>query len=258
MTNIINITDTLEKETGRRKDYVFISLFGSHVYGLNDETSDMDWRAFVSPSFEELYNKEMYSKKVITEAYDLDVHDVRKIPQLFYKSNLNFLEVLFSTSITMNNAFPEIKEIMSLRDDIVKMNLPYLYKSCYGMHMQKMSLLNKGSEFTQNLIEAHGYCTKNALHAYRVLNFIIRFAESDFKDFGKCIWYTGEDKKFMMEIKKGIFNEDTYRKFIDHYYHSEFVHAESKYMSQKPNEELRDRLNLLIMNMIKRHLMGVA
>lgn len=82
----------------------FKALVGSHNYNLADENSDKDYKMFVLPTFEDLYKGKMYSKQIIGETEDLDVHDIRKIVNLFYKSNINFIEVLFTNELHVNDA----------------------------------------------------------------------------------------------------------------------------------------------------------
>lgn len=72
---------------------IFRALVGSHNYNLNTETSDYDYKVFVAPTFDDLYFNKQYSKSIIGEEQDLDIHDVRKVSNLWWKANVNFLEV---------------------------------------------------------------------------------------------------------------------------------------------------------------------
>lgn len=167
---------------------VFKALVGSHNYNLNDETSDKDWKYFVLPTFDDLYEGKMFSTSKVGTEEDYDVHDIRKLGDLFWKANVNFLEVLYSKEFEFGKIIDErqslklgdiwlIQEIFELRESIVTMNLPYLYSACKGMYHEKMKRLTKGTEGTQHLVDKYGYDTKQALHAYRILDFIVRFHE---------------------------------------------------------------------------------
>lgn len=232
------------------------ALVGSHNYNLATETSDKDYKVFTAPTFEELYKMKRYSKQIITPTEDLDIHDVRKLNELFFKSNINFLEILASKDLYIANDSPELKQIFGMKKEIFKINLPYFFNACKGMHLNKMSLLRKGTEGTQHLVDKFGYDTKQALHAYRVLRVIVDFAQTEFEDFESSIWYEGEDLEFMLDIKNGVFGLDVFENFIQHYYHAIFLQLEGTYKSFQPNTKLKEELEELVMQLVKREIMS--
>jgi len=234
------------------REILLKALVGSWNYNLATEESDKDYKLFVAPTFEDLYTGKQYSKMTVTETEDHDIHDVRKLSQLFFKSNINFLEVLASNELTIPQGNPELEEIFSLRKDIFKMNLPYLFNACGGMHNRKMSLLHKGTEGTQHLVERYSYDTKQAQHAYRCLKVIVDFEATNFEDFKGAITYEGEDLEFMQSIREGFFTKDVFVNFIKHYHDSKFVNLKQKYHSFEPNEELKKKIENLIMELVKR------
>lgn len=234
------------------REVVLKALVGSHNYNLATPESDRDYKVFIAPTFEELYLGKQFSKQIITSTEDNDIHDVRKLVDLFFKANVNFLEVLASNEIVIPEGNPEIEEIVSLKKEIFKMNLPYLYNSCGGMHKQKMSMLYKGTEGTQHLVDEHGYDTKQAQHAYRCEKVIVDFEATNFEDFEGAIRYKGDDLQFMQEIRSGFFKVDVFENFVKHYHNSTFVHLKEKYHSFEPNLELKARIEQLIMQLVKR------
>jgi uncharacterized protein len=238
------------------REVVLKALVGSHNYNLATPESDKDYKVFIAPTFEELYRGHQFSKSIITPTEDNDIHDVRKLVDLFFKANVNFLEVLASKELIIPEGNPEIEEIVSLKKEIFKMNLPYLYKACGGMHRQKMSLLNKGTEGTQHLVDEFGYDTKQALHAYRCLKVIVDFENTDFEDFAGAIQYDGEDLDFMLSIRHGDFKQEVFENFIKHYHDSTFVHLKEKYYAFEPDMELHSKIENLIMNLVKRKVVG--
>ena len=109
----------------------FKSLVGSHNYNLNTPESDKDYKVFVLPTFDDLYFNNSFSKSYIGETEDFDTHDIRKCSSLWYKANVNFLEVLFSKRFLVNAELDDkskllIYQIYDMRNDIAKMNLKYL------------------------------------------------------------------------------------------------------------------------------------
>ena len=225
------------------------SLFGSHNYNLNDEQSDYDYKYFIFPTFDDLYTGKMFSTSHIG-VIDYDVHDIRKLVDLFWKANINFLEVLYSKEFA---CVDEIKGIIFMRDKIVTMNLPYLYSACKGMHFEKMKNLIKGTEGTKHLVSQYGYDTKQAMHAYRVLDFCIRFAETDFTDFEKALRYTDNEAKELLYIKNGKFSLDDFQ-YISNGLYEQFKKEEELYKSHKPDEETKEKLYNLVKKIIKNNL----
>jgi hypothetical protein len=236
------------------REVVLKALVGSHNYNLANEESDKDYKVFITPTFEELYNGTQFSKQIITPTEDNDIHDIRKLSNLFFKANVNFLEVLASNEIIIPDGNPEINKIYEMRKDIFKMNLPHLYNACKGMYYNKMKLVHKGTEGTQHLVDAYGYDTKQALHAYRSLKVIVDFEATNFEDFAGAIRYSGEDLQFMLEVRHGFYKFEVFENFIDHYMDSQFTQLAKKYNEQPVNLELKAEIDNLIMSLVKRNL----
>lgn len=107
------------------------ALVGSRGCGLATEDSDEDRFALVSPLFEDLYRGNMYHKQTVTLTEDVDVHDVRRLSDLLWKSSPVMLSVLFSPEILVPDTFaaPYIYRILEMRDSIASMNLPRLWSA---------------------------------------------------------------------------------------------------------------------------------
>ncbi|MFS0905642.1 nucleotidyltransferase domain-containing protein [Priestia aryabhattai] len=231
---------------GREKD--LLDLDGNVIL----KASDKDYKAFALPTFEELYSGQRFKKSVITATQDNDIHDVRKMADLFFKSNLAYLEVLYSKDVYVNSYHPEMKEIYDLRHDIFKMNLPQMYKSLKGTYFEKMKNLDKGTEGTKYLVEQFTYDTKQAQHAYRYLDFGIKYAEKDFESVEYALRYWGDAKEFIVSILEGFFYKENFERLTKFIYESRFLHLEEYYMAQPVNIELKEHLENLIMKMVKR------
>lgn len=224
---------------------VIKSLVGSHNYGLNTKDSDRDYKLIVTPTFEDLYSGKKYSNQVITETEDYAVHDIRKLTELLFKSNINYMEIFASNEMMIDEKFPHIKKMFEMREDIFTMNLSQFFVACKGMHKQKMSLLNKGTEGTQHLVDKFGYDTKQALHAYRVMKVAVDFEKNSFKNFDKILKYNGEELDFMLSIRNGFFQKEVFENFIEHYYESTFLKLEEKYLGKDVNFELLEEMRRL-------------
>lgn len=241
---------------------LFRALVGSHNYNLNTEESDKDYKVFVLPTFDDLYHNKTYSKSIIGEEQDLDIHDIRKVSQLWWKSNVNFLEVLFSEEIIINDNLSEstkelLNQLFELKDEIAKMNLPYLYHACMGMCYSKMKNIAKGTSSTQHLVDQYGFDTKQGLHAIRILDFLQRFADNDFNDFKRHITYQDNDpfKIFLLNVKNGKHSLQEIEECVNDMLEEIADEHAIKYHNAKPNQETQDKVIEIVKQIVKNELL---
>ncbi|WP_315119459.1 DNA polymerase beta superfamily protein [uncultured Clostridium sp.] len=244
---------------GRKE--IFRALVGSYNYSLNTISSDKDYKVFVAPTFDDLYFNKQFSKSIIGELEDLDIHDIRKIPSLWWKSNINFMELLFSNEIIISPSIKEhtkefLSEIFEMKDDIARMNLPQLYHTCMGMHLNKKKLIYKCTEGTQHLMDKYGYDTKQAMHSIRVLYFLKRFKENNFNDFKKSICYEEdrEEKKFLLNVKDGCLSVEEYLEYTDKIFTWTKENLEQIYIIQNLREDVYIKLESIIKEIVKSEL----
>lgn len=241
---------------------LFRALVGSHNYNLNTEESDKDYKVFVLPTFDDLYHNKTYSKSIIGEEQDLDIHDIRKVSQLWWKSNVNFLEVLFSEEVIINDSLSEstkelLNQLFELKDEIAKMNLPYLYHACMGMCHSKMKDIKKGTSGTQHLVDQYGFDTKQGLHVIRILDFLQRFADNEFNNFKSVVTYQNNDpfKRFLLEIKKGKYSLQEFEECAFDMYEEVKSEYKDKYGNMKPNQETQDKVIEIVKQIVKNELL---
>ena len=240
------------------RDVVLKSLVGSHNYNLANEESDRDFKVFVTPTFDELYLGQRYAKEIITPTEDNDIHDVRKLTDLLFKANINYLEVLASNDLYIPTGNTEMHSIVKLKKDIFRMNLPHLFNACKGMYLDKMKNLSRGTEGTKHLVDRYGYDTKQATHAMRVLRTAVNFESTNFEDFDSSIRYYDNELKLMLDIRHGEYSKEEFEKIAHTYFYLVFTPLAKKYGSYKPNLELKDELESIVMKLIKRKLLTKA
>jgi predicted nucleotidyltransferase len=192
-----------------RKDS-FKALVGSHNYNLQTPESDRDYKIFFFPSFSDLYSGEKYSKAKTSDNEDIEYHDIRKLPDMLWKSNVNFLEVLFSQEVHSDDTLYE--KLHNRREEIARMNLPYLYDACMGMFYKKFKEFQRDRDyvsFNESSEEQQKKMNKHAMAAYRILDFLFRYQDNEFTSFQEAIYYSNEDdnKEFLFDIKKGKIHE---------------------------------------------------
>ncbi|WP_332692682.1 DNA polymerase beta superfamily protein [Halalkalibacter lacteus] len=236
----------------------FKTLVGSANYNLTTAESDKDYKVFILPTFADLYYSKTYTASIIGDTIDQDYHDIRKLVSLFWKSNVNFVEVLFSSDVTINKTIwikESIEQIFAMKNEIAAMNIPYLYKACKGMYYSKIKYIETGNESTNYLVEQFGYDLKSAMHAYRILDFIERFAEREFTNFQTAIKYDDKGREFMLSIKNGQFTKAEYIKLVEKKM-STFDKLENLYLQQPVREESKEKLEHIVFRLVSENVLN--
>lgn len=234
------------------------ALVGSHNYNLTTPSSDKDYKIFVIPTFDDLYFGKSYNQSTIGDTEDYSIHDIRKLSHLLSKSNVNFMEVLFSEELIINKDLDNkskelIKALLDMKNDIARMNLPYLYQACIGMHLDKMKLVEKGTSSTSHLVANYGYDTKQASQAWRILDFLRRFAKNDFGDFKSAIYYDNDDPKrtFILDLRNGLYSYDEFKTVVSHIYDEVERGLKEKYKNVTFNEETFLEVTRILQELIR-------
>ena len=238
---------------------IFSALVGSHNYNLHNEHSDKDYKAFVLPTFHDLYKGKMYHNSSMSQDVDLDVHDVRRIPNLFWKANINFLEVLFSMEIKVEVGYAEfVEEMFANKERIAAANLPYLYNACVGMSLRKRKGMDKYSE-SMEYSRQFGYNIKEAAHSFRMLDFLERYAK--FGSFADAIWYEKDETtlrhtyagELIRGIRKGVVSRAVMEGVLDRAM-GKAEEYKSWYMEQSADKEILAWLDGVVMGLVEREI----
>jgi hypothetical protein len=225
---------------------VLSSMVGSWAANLNTSASDEDWKHFVAPNFDDLYTGKMFTSAKVSETLDYDVHDIRQLANLLWKSNLNFISVLFGYK---TSCVPELQWIFDNADVFGSMNLPYLCNATMGMHFEKMSTLCKGTGNTQHLVEKYGYDTKQGTHAMRCLLVLHRISEG--MSVRESLWFGGLDRDLLMSIKNGEFSEVEFRAMVAEWHETCKPRVAEWFKACHANEEAKNMLDEGIKNFIR-------
>lgn len=219
---------------------VFKALVGSQNYNLATPKSDKDYKAFVYPTLDDLYEGKSFKKASTSEGMDIEYHDIRKLPNLLAKSNVNFLEVLFSEEATSGDELHT--QLLDLRDDIARMNLSHLFDACMGMFNKELNNYRKQMKKGD---KAQAF--KYAASAVRITDFLVRFSLGNFEHMKTALRYSegSVGQKFILYVKTGRYPS----------YHIDYILQEHEkaaadlkklYKSYKKNEELEVHLKELV------------
>jgi uncharacterized protein len=216
------------------------ALVGSWASNLQTVNSDEDWKYFVTPTFDDLYAGKMFSSANVSETVDYDCHDIRQLGNLLWKSNINFIVVLFSPKVECN---PGLQWIFDNADRYASMNLPYFYSATMGMHFEKMKKLLEPTGNTQILVDKFGYDTKQACHAYRCLLVLGRLADN--MPMRHALWFSNEswEREILIDIKAGELSLDEFKDGVKVWHEYQKPNVSEWFKNQTANEELSHELN---------------
>lgn len=189
------------------KDRVMaVALYGSQNYGCETEYSDVDTKAIVLPSlddviFERKVNKVIEGDK---EGGLCDVKDVRLMMRNFYKASINFLEILATGYYVVNpNFVEEWAELRAICDIIALTFKENLVNSTAGLARHKLLCMARKTEKNAAQIEKYGYDPKEFASLLRVFYFMNRFCDSE--SFCESLKVTDRQRKLILEARAGNF-----------------------------------------------------
>lgn len=187
-------------------DWLAIAVQGSQNYGIADDKSDVDSKLLVIPSFRDIvFNKSPISTTYImpdeTQEH-VDIKDVREYFKIFRKSNINFVEILFTDYYLVNPKYAEFwYRLQSKAEEIAHIN-PYAAVSCMkGMSLEKRKALCHEYPSRMPWIEKYGYDPKQLSHLCRIEFFLAEYInETPYKD---CIYPRNEEfRNYLLRVKR--------------------------------------------------------
>lgn len=152
-------------------DVVAIYMQGSQNYGLDVYTdtykSDIDMKAFIIPSLDDLYYNRMVSTKYKTPYGEVEVKDIRLFIELIKKANLTYLELLCTEFKLVEQGLDYA--LRGMADVVVRdRRVPFL-NALRGTAKQKYDGVFKYTEGTKHIYDKFGYQPKELHHLLRLL-----------------------------------------------------------------------------------------
>ena len=241
--------EIIEERTG--KEVAVCSLVGSRNYNLQTDGSDHDFTAFVVPTAEDMYERSEYFKEMKGDGWEINVYDLRRIPELLRRSNPAALEYAFSEDRVMCREMEDL--LYGNRERIAGMNLPYLFNSAVGASIHKMNTLEKGTVSTQHLVEKYGYDTKQGTHAMRLLYMLQWYAEDGV--FETALRYGGtatgrERREFLLSIRSGRFTLEEMKETIRSKKEEIEERFKQRYLDAEADTEMMDVVRTEVKNFI--------
>lgn len=242
------------------RNILFKSLIGVNNYNLYTPNCKTYYKSVVLPNFDDLY-----LANIIEESCSLETNtnregicDIRKYIKHLIKPDIYFIESLFSDEIILNNTICNkskslVSELLNYKDDITKINLSYLYDSCIGIYNSKMHSLLKCTSKTEYMIKNYGYNVEHAFEAWRLLDLLRRFADTNFSDFKFALKYDDADPKnvFLRRLVNGEFSLNEFNEIIDNTFRHVEENFKTLYKNSIVSEHLHDRLHGISKELVK-------
>ncbi|MCR5490693.1 MAG: nucleotidyltransferase domain-containing protein [Bacilli bacterium] len=207
---------------------------GSQNYNLETEASDIDCKAFVVPTFSDLYFGHRYSTTIDTKYGQVTVHDIRMLSELLFKMNPTYLEMLFSKYVwyasedekkDLLETIPALADSKSLFNTLFKYHKFRLIESLCGTFRKKHKETQKPSAIRQPVIDKYGYDIKAACHAvrcFRLLTLVISMDRYDAKRtpydrfLSELRLEDERAREFLQNIKGGYLAKKDALELLDH------------------------------------------
>lgn len=161
---------------------VGVFLYGSQNYELDYEKSDVDTKAVILPTLQDI----VLNRQPVSTTIDMgnnclcDVKDIRKMFECFKKQNINFIELLFTKYYVLNPIYEILyKPMMDNAEKIAKYNNYASINCMSGMALEKYNALTHPYPSIKEKIDKYGYDNKQLHHILRLKDFIVRYCEGE-------------------------------------------------------------------------------
>ena len=204
MTNIFNrLQEHLNSVYPDINDYFFLALQGSQNYGISDTESDIDTKALTIPSFKDIVKNSKPQNKVFMMENEehCDLKDMREYFKIMRKSNINFVEVIFTKYALVNSKYKEEYDyLINNNERIARLNPSRAVKCMAGMAREKFHALCHEYPSRMYYIETFGFDPKQLSHLVRIEYFTEQYINgASYKD---CIYPRDEETRELLLLTK--------------------------------------------------------
>lgn len=195
------VEEKLEQQGFLYGEHYFIesvNLQGSQNYGTDHEGSDVDSKIIIVPTVETMLRGiNLTADYSVSRNEKVGVKTFPEFVNLFFKGNVNNLEMLYTDYVVGNGLLDKVKPF---REEIVQATMKTVIDAVVGMMVQKQKSLHKGTETTAPLVEKFGYDPKDALHIYRLFCLITDLQRTSF---GDSLVLKDDERNTAREVREG-------------------------------------------------------
>lgn len=181
---------------------------------------------------------------------DVLQYELLKFARLLLKGNPNVISLLFLKPEHYIYVSPSGQKLIDNRDIFFSKNLIKSFCGYANAQLQKMGR-NSGRGFRgekrKELVERHGYDTKNAAHCMRLLRMCIEFLKTGVMNVDR----TGIDAEELIAIKKGAWSMD--RVVMESQSRFKELRSIKSVLPELPNEQRASELCMEIIEEILDH-----
>ena len=194
---------------------VGIFVQGSTNYGLDTESSDVDTKLIIVPTFKNiaLNHKPVSTTHVLPNNEHLDAKDIRAYIPCFRKQNLNFLEILYTDFAIVNPIYEkQWNRLVESREAITHFNPYRSVQSMKGIALEKYHAMEHEYPSKVEVLKKYGYDPKQLHHLVRVEDYLGRYINGE--SYESCL-DPGPMKQELIEIKMGKYSLADARSIAD-------------------------------------------
>lgn len=185
----------------RELTIVGIFLYGSQNYNLDYEGSDIDLKAIVVPTINDI----VFNNKPISTTIEIpdglcDIKDIRLIVQSWRKQNVNFMELLFTEYSYVNPLFYEFfRPLLAARETIVRYNEKRAVDCLRGFVYEKYYRLFKDTPSQHDEVTKYGYAAKQLVHMERLASLLEHYMKRE--PYMECLMVSPEERQKWIDLK---------------------------------------------------------
>ena len=174
-------------------EVIYIGLYGSQNYNVDDEQSDIDARAIILPSLHDIVFREVTSKKYSYDTGEVDVKDIITYYDVIKKGNFSFIEPM-DTEYYIGDKYIKV---------LFKQIRPNP-KSMLGAMYEKRKALTHEYPSKKEEFEKWGCDPKQYHHIVRLFNII--HENFHYQKSVSYLVYNGFNRDYMIDIKRNRYN----------------------------------------------------
>lgn len=230
---------------------MYIALQGSQNYQLDYSGSDVDTKAMVLPSFDDvIFNRKLVSTTHVLENNEhCDVKDIRLMFANFKKQNINFLEILFTQWFYVDVRFEdEISELRAMAEEVAHYNPAVAIKCMRGMAYEKYKAMEHPYPSLADKIEKYGYDAKQLHHIIRMREFLERYLDGE--PFAQCL--VSQQKEYLIAVKQFWLSLDEARTVAQNELAKIDAMKEFNHVEPGVNERTEKKINDILSRIMKK------
>jgi hypothetical protein len=225
-----NVRDKYDYLIRKGYDVAAIFLQGSQNYKLDiysdDYTSDIDCKAWIIPSLEDLVfgRKPVSTTLVLNNDEHIDLKDIRLVNDLLMGANPSYVELINTEYYAIGRH--DILHYIDHKNEISNMNKTGLINAILGTFSNKKKAFKHVYPSRKEWHDEYGFDPKELHHMYRLFLFGHAIFESG-KYFGDALVPNRWQRRDLLSLKTGENIFETVDKLLGHFILPEYLEGKS-------------------------------